>query len=87
MAADSTTGGRGLGGPEAAVANFDGPQQQIVPLPLLVLQQPAVQPYPQFAPANFAAPPPLPQVDWAMVAYSLFLIAEHEHRAIQDNHN
>ena len=65
-------------GLEVAVANFDGQQQQFVPSPFLALQQPDVAPFPQFVPGNFVPPPPLPRVDWAMVAYALFTVAEHE---------
>ena len=54
------------------MANFDAPQQHLAPPPQLVLQQPIVVPQPQFEPAFFAPPPPLPQVDWAMIAYALF---------------
>ena len=65
-------------GLEAAVANFDRQWQQFVPPPFLALQQPDVIPFPQFIPGNFVPPPPLPWVDWAMVAYVLFTVAESE---------
>ena len=57
---------------EAAVAEFDAPQCFALPPPI-VPQQPEVAPYPQFKPVDFAAPRHLPQVDWAMVAYALFI--------------
>ena len=48
--------------------------------PPLGLEQPEVAACPQYMPANFAAPRPLPQVDWAMVAYALFTVAEWDNR-------
>ena len=72
-------------GLEAAVAAFDPPQQHLVLPPVLVLQQPEVVPHPQFMPAYFAPPPPLPQVDWAMIAYALFTVAEREHQRRGNN--
>ena len=60
-------------GLEAALADFDAPQP-------LILQQPEVVPQPQFVPLLYVQPQPLPQVDWAMVAYALFIIAEQEHQ-------
>lgn len=74
-------------GLEEALADFDAPQhplvlplqQQLVPPPL-ILQQPDVDPYQEFVPQPVLQPPPLPQVDWAMVAYALFSIAERKHR-------
>ena len=62
---------------EAAVVHFDAPQQGVLP-PQLVLQQPEVALHPEFVPVHFAPPQPLPRVDWAMIAYLLFTIAEHE---------
>ena len=59
------------------MAAFDE-QQHLAPPPMLVPQQPDVVPCPQFVPAGFVQPPPLPQVDWAMVAYALFTVAEQE---------
>ena len=70
---------------EEAVANFDGPQQHLAPPPQLELQQPVVVPRPQFEPAYFVQPQQLPQVDWAMVAYALFTVAEREGQ--QRGHN
>ena len=64
-------------GLEAAVAEFDAPGAFELP-PQLGLEQPEVAACPQYMPANFAAPPPLPPVDWAMVAYALFTIAERD---------
>ena len=71
---------------EAAVANFDR-QQYIVLSPPLEVQQPEVASVPQHVPMCFAPPPPLPQVDWANIAYSLFLVAEREHEARLNNPN
>ena len=71
-------------GLEAAVAHFDGPEQQLALPPPLVLQQPDAAHIPQFIPVNFAPPPHLPQVDWAMIAYALFTIAERESRQHND---
>ena len=62
---------------EAAVARFDGQEYLVVPrLPLL--QQPEVIPLPQHNPAGFAAPQPMPAVDWAVIAGALFEIVERE---------
>ena len=74
-------------GLEAAVARSDAPQQLYMLPPQLVLQQPEVVPFPQFVPAQFAPPPQLPQVDWAMVAYALFTIAEKESQQRLNNPN
>ena len=64
---------------EAAVARFDGQEYLVVPhLPLL--QQPDVAPVPQHIPTGFAAPPPMPEVDWATIAGALFAVVEREHR-------
>ena len=64
---------------EAAVARFDGQEYLVVPrLPLL--QQPEVVPLPQHSPAGFAAPQPMPAVDWAVIAGALFEIVEWENR-------
>ena len=65
---------------EGGLAAFDALQQSLELPPPLILQQPAVVPFPQLVPFNFVPPLPLPQVDWAMVAYSLFLITEREHQ-------
>ena len=73
-------------GLEAAVADFDALQYLVLPPPL-VLQQPEVAPVPQFIPVHFAPPPPLLPVDWAMVAYALFTIAEREHERRLSNPN
>ena len=62
---------------EAGVADFDAPHRGVLP-PQLVLQHPNVVPVPQFIPADFVPPQPLQQVDWAMIAYLLFTIAERE---------
>ena len=70
---------------EEAVANFDGPQQHLAPQHQLELQQPVVVPQPQHEPAYFVQPQQLPQVDWAMVAYALFTVAEREGQ--QRGHN
>ena len=74
-------------GLEAAVARFDVPQQLYAPPPQLMLQQPEVVRSPQFVPAQFAPPPQLPPVDWAMVAYALFTIAEKESQQRLNNPN
>ena len=71
---------------EEAVAAFDG-QQHFAPPPMLIPQQPNVVPQPEFVPAGFVQPPPLPQVDWAMVAYALFTLAERESRQHINNPN
>ena len=64
---------------EAAVARFDGQEYLVVPrVPLL--QQPEVVALPQHVPAGFAAPPPMPAVDWAVIAGALFEIVERENR-------
>ena len=71
---------------EEAVAAFDG-QHHFAPPPMLVPQQPNIVPQPEFVPVGFAQPPPLPQVDWAMVAYALFTLAERESRQQINNPN
>ena len=63
---------------EGSLAAFDRP-------PMPQLQQPAVAPYPQFVPVHFAQPLPLPQVDWAAIAHSLFVVAEREHQLNNPN--
>ena len=64
---------------EAAVARFDGQEYLVVPrVPLL--QQPEIVPVPQHIPIGFAAPPPMPEVDWAAIAGALFAVVEQEHR-------
>ena len=65
---------------ERVVAHFDSPQ-----LPLL--QQPVVEPFPQFVPDNFMPPQQLPPVDWAKIAHALFVLAEQEHKATMNNPN
>ena len=65
---------------EQVVAHFDAPQ-----LPLL--QQPVVEPFPQFVPDNFMPPKQLPPVDWAKIAHALFVLAEQEHEARMNNPN
>ena len=71
---------------EAEVAHFDGQQYLVVPRSL-VLQQPDVVPVPQHKPMNFAAPPPMPEVDWANIARALFSIVEQQsqQRAMNPN--
>ena len=63
---------------EEGLAIFDGP-----PVPLM--QQPIVVPVPQFEPAHFVQPPPMPRVDWAAIAHALFVAAEQQHREQQGN--
>ena len=62
-------------GLEAAVATFYGQQYLVLP-PHLGLQQPEFVPVPQHVPLHFAAPPLMPQVDWATIAHALFAIAQ-----------
>ena len=71
-------------GLEVAVAAFDE-QQHLAPPPLLAPQEPDVVLCPQFVPAGFAQRPLLPQVDWAMVAYALFTVAEQESQRRRTN--
>ena len=71
---------------EVAMASFDGQEYLVVPrLPLL--QQPEVVLVPQYVPAGFAAPPPMPEVDWAVIAGALFEIVEQENRRRAANPN
>ena len=59
--------------PEHVLAVLDAPQ---IPL----LQQPEVA-QSEFVPQQqILQPPPMPPVDWAMVAHALFAIAEREHQ-------
>ena len=74
-------------GLEAAVANFDELELHLELPPPLMLQQPAVVPQPDFVPVHFVPPQQMPPVDWAMVAYALFTIAEREHAIMQNNPN
>ena len=69
---------------EAAVANFDG-QEYLVGPRVPLLQQPNVAPVPQHIPTGFAAPPPMPEVDWAAIAAALFAVVEQEYRANNPN--
>ena len=65
---------------EEGLAVFDGP-------PVPQIQQPVAVPVPQFEPANFLQPPPMPRVDWAAIAHALFVAAEQQHREQQMNPN
>ena len=71
---------------EAAVANFDGPQQFVLPPQQLVLQQPEMALYPEFVPVSLVPPQNLQLVDWAAIARALFTIAERENQWCQPNH-
>ena len=62
---------------EAAVAAFDGRHYVLVAQPP-ALQQRQVAPVPEHVPAGYQPPPPMPAVDWALVAHALFSIAEGE---------
>ena len=77
-AATTSATGR-LGRSEAAVARFDG-QEYLVVSRVPLLQQPDVVALPQHIPAGFAEPPPMPAVDWAVIAGALFEIVERENR-------
>ena len=71
---------------EAAVATFDGQQYLVVPwVPLL--QQPEVVPVLQHVPISFAAPLPMPEVDWANIAQALFSIVERQSQQRAMNNN
>ena len=72
---------------EATLATLDGQQYLLLEPPQLELQQPEVKPVPQFNPAHFAQPPPLPPVDWAKIAGALFAIAECEARQRTNNNS
>ena len=72
-------------GLEAAVAGFDHLELEIEFPPPLALQQPAVVPRPDHVPENFQPPQRMPPVDWAMVAYALFAIAERENTIRHNN--
>ena len=73
---------------EAAVAAFDGERYVLVAQPL-ALQQPQIAPVPEHVPAGYLPPPPMPAVDWALVAHALFSVAERENaeRLINNNNN
>ena len=71
---------------EAAVAAFDGQRYVLVAQPL-VLQGPQVAPVPEHVPAGYQPPPPMPAVDWALVAHALFSIAEREDAERLSNNN
>ena len=65
-------------GLEAAVAGFDNLEIEIELPPPLALQQPAAVPRPENVPPQFLQPQQMPPVDWAIIAYALFTIAERE---------
>ena len=50
----------------------------------LALQQPIVVLKPNIVPENYVQSPPMPPVDWGMIAHALFTIAEREHAARHD---
>ena len=57
-----------------------------LPLPL-VLQQPDVIRQPKFVALHCVPPQLMPQVDWAMITYALFSVAERENLLRQNNLN
>ena len=65
---------------EVEVANFDGHEYAVLVTQPLALQQPQVAPVPEHIPAGHQQPPPMPAVNWALVAHALFTVAEAEHR-------
>ena len=69
---------------EAAVAAFDRERYVLVAQPL-TLQQPQIAP----VPTGYQPPPPMPAVDWALVAHALFSVAERENaeRLVNNNNN
>ena len=69
---------------EHGLVDFDAPQ--LVPQPI-ALHQPVIGPYSEFVPLQYVQPQPMPNVDWAMVSYALFTIAEREHRLRANNPN
>ena len=71
---------------EAAVAEFDGQRYFLVPQPP-TLQEPEVLAVPQHIPFDFAAPPPMPPVNWAEIAGALFSLAERQNQQHATYHN
>ena len=71
---------------EAAVAAFDR-QRFVLAAQPLALQEPQVVPVPEHVPAGYQPPPPMPAVDWALVAHALFSVAERENQGRLGNPN
>ena len=70
---------------EVEVENLDGRQYAVLVTQPLAIQQPQVTPVPEHVPAGHQQPPPMPAVNWALVAHALFTIAEAEHRELGMN--
>ena len=71
---------------ELEVADFDGSRYVVLKQPL-ALQQPQVAPVPEHVPAGYQQPPPMPAIDWALIAHALFAVAEREHGERVNNTN
>ena len=65
---------------EVEVQDPDGHQYTVLVAHPLVVQQPRVEPVPEHVPTGHQPPPPMPAVNWALVAQALFTIAEAEHQ-------
>ena len=63
---------------EVEVEDPDGHQYTVLVAHPLAVQQPQVVPVPEHVPAGYQPPPPMPAVNWALVAHALFTIAEAE---------
>ena len=68
---------------EVEVEDPDGHQYTVLVAQPLAVQQPQVVPVPEHVPAGYQPPPPMPVVNWALVAHALFTIAEAEHQGSQ----
>ena len=72
---------------ELELARLDDNSYSITVTQPLAIQQPQVEPVPEHVPAGHTQPPPMPAVDWALVAHALFTVAEAEHRQGRANPN
>ena len=72
---------------EVEVEDPDGHQYTVLVAQPLAIQQPQVVPVPEHVPAGYQQPPPMPAVNWALVAHALFTIAEAEHQGSPINFN
>ena len=70
---------------ELEVARLDDNSYSVTLTQPLAIQQPQVVPVPEHIPAGHQQPPPMPAVDWALVAHALFTVAEAEHREGRGN--
>ena len=70
---------------ELELARLDDNSYAVTVTQPLAIQQPQVEPVPEHIPVGHTQPPPMPAVDWALVAHALFTVAEAEHRGRASN--